>query len=134
MQSVWQASGQNNLTLIPSGPVPPSPTELLSSTRLEEILQELAATFDVVIIDSPPILGLADSPMMSALVDGVIFVVEADRSRRGALKTALRRLRSMRPILLGAVLTKFDPLKAGNRYSTYYGYEYYQYDSSSDDK
>ncbi len=134
LQSSWQASGQNNLTLIPSGPVPPSPTELLSSTRLEEILQELAALFDVVIIDSPPILGLADSPMMAALVDGVIFVVEADRSRRGALKTALRRLRSMRPIILGAVLTKFDPLKAGNRYSTYYGYEYYQYDSSTDDK
>ena len=67
---------------------------------------------------------------MAALVDGVVFVVEADRSRRGSLKTALRRLRSMRPIILGAVLTKFDPLKAGNRYSEYYGYEYYQYGGS----
>ena len=82
------------------------------------------------IVDSPPILGLADSPLMSALVDGVVFVVEADRSRRGSLKAALRRLRAMRPILLGAVLTKFDPLKAGNRYSEYYGYEYYQYEDS----
>jgi len=68
---------------------------------------------------------------MAPLADGVIFVVEADRSRRGSLKTALRRLRAMRPIILGTVLTKFDPLKSGNRYSEYYGYEYYQYGSTS---
>lgn len=122
-----------NLSLITSGPIPLSPTELVSSPQMESILQELATRFDVVIVDSPPILGLADSPTISALVDGVIFVVDADRSRRGSLKMALRRLRSMRPVILGTVLTKFDPLKSGNRYSEYYGYEYYQY-SSSDDK
>ncbi len=124
------ASGIDNLSIVLAGPVPPSPTELLSTARFEEIFQEAARSYDIVIIDSPPILGLADSPLMSALVDGVVFVVEADRSRRGSLKAALRRLRSMRPILLGAVLTKFDPLKAGNRYSEYYGYEYYQYQES----
>ena len=96
---------------------------------MEDILQTAARQFDVVVIDSPPILGLADAPLMSALVDGVIIVVEADRSRRGALKSALRRMRAMRPVLLGAVLTKFDPLKAGNRYSEYYGYSNYQYDT-----
>ena len=130
LESVFIASGQPNLTLISSGPVPPSPTELISSARLEEIIQLAARQFDVVMIDSPPILGLADSPMMAALVDGVIFVVEADRSRRGSLKTALRRLRAMRPMMLGAVLTKFDPLKGSARYSAYYGYEYYQYEHS----
>ena len=69
--------------------------------------------------------------MLSALVEGVIFVVEADRSRRGSLKTSMRRLRGMRANLLGAVLTKFDPLKSGNRYSEYYGYDYYQYEDRS---
>lgn len=123
-------SGQDGLAYMPSGPIPPSPTELVSTPRMEEILQQAAAGFDVVIIDSPPILGLADAPTLSALVDGVVFIVEADRSRRGALKMALRRLRAMRPILLGAVLTKFDPLKAGNRYSEYYGYEYYHYETN----
>lgn len=122
-------SGQDNLTFLTSGPIPPSPTELISTTRMEEILQEAARSFEVVIVDSPPILGLADAPTLSALADGVVFVVEADRSRRGSLKMALRRLRAMRPIILGAVLTKFDPLKAGNRYSEYYGYDYYQYSS-----
>lgn len=123
-------SDQDYLNLLVAGPIPPSPTELLSTARIEEILQEAAGQFSVVVVDSPPILGLADAPLMAALVDGVVFVVEADRSRRGSLKAALRRLRAMRPVLLGAVLTKFDPLKAGNRYSEYYGYDYYQYESS----
>jgi capsular exopolysaccharide synthesis family protein len=119
---------QENLFVIPSGPIPPSPTELVSSPRMEQVVQELAALYDVVVIDSPPILGLADAPVLSTLADGVILVVESDRSHRGALKTALRRLRAMRPILLGAVLTKFDPTRSGNRYSEYYGYAYYTYE------
>ncbi len=129
LTSATLPSGQEGLTFLPSGPIPPSPTELIATPRMEEILQSAAGAYQVVIIDSPPILGLADSPTLSALVDGVIFICEADRSRRGSLKMALRRLRSMRPVILGAVLTKFDPLKAGNRYSEYYGYEYYQYGS-----
>ncbi|MBS3929115.1 MAG: polysaccharide biosynthesis tyrosine autokinase [Sphingomonadales bacterium] len=133
LASAVAKSSQDYLSLLVAGPIPPSPTELLSTVRIEEILQEAAGQFDVVMVDSPPILGLADSPLMAALVDGVIFVVEADRSRRGSLKAALRRLRAMRPILLGAVLTKFDPLKAGNRYSEYYGYDYYQYESKDKD-
>lgn len=133
LETALRASSQPNLTLLTSGPIPPSPTELLTGGRIEDVLQQAARKFDVVMIDSPPILGLADSPQIAALVDGVIFVVEADRSRRGSLKTALRRLRAMRPVLLGVVLTKFDPLKAGNRYSEYYGYEYYQYSSSKSD-
>lgn len=122
---------QEYLSILPAGPIPPSPTELLSTARIEEVLREAAQNFDVVLIDSPPVLGLADSPLMAGLVDGVIFVVEADRSRRGSLKTSLRRLRAMRAVMLGAVLTKFDPLKSGNRYSEYYGYEYYQYEDKS---
>jgi len=133
LASAVAKSGQDYLSLLVAGPIPPSPTELLSTARIEEILQEAAGQFDVVLVDSPPILGLADAPLMAALVDGVVFVVEADRSRRGSLKAALRRLRGMRPILLGAVLTKFDPLKAGNRYSEYYGYDYYQYESKDKD-
>ena len=74
----------------------------------------------------------SDLPLISALVDGVVFVVEAERSRRGSLKAALRRLRAMRPVMLGSVLTKFNPLKAGNRYSDYYGADYYQYEKAGD--
>ncbi|MEP6868023.1 MAG: polysaccharide biosynthesis tyrosine autokinase [Novosphingobium sp.] len=133
LASATVAGPQANLTILPSGPIPPSPTELISTPRMEEILQAAAGQYELVVIDSPPILGLADAPALAALVDGVVFIVEADRSRRGALKTALRRLADVRPIVLGAVLTKFDPQKAGNRYSEYYGYEYYQYGGAKAD-
>ena len=130
VESAILATPQENLFVIASGPIPPSPTELISSPRMEHVIQELARNYDLVVIDSPPILGLADAPALSALADGVVFVVESDRGRRGSLKTALRRLRAMRPILLGAVLTKFDPARSGNRYSEYYGYQYYTYEQS----
>ncbi|QPC98027.1 GumC family protein [Qipengyuania soli] len=115
------------IDLLPTGPLPPSPSEMLSSPRMAQLLESFADTYDVVILDSPPVLGLADAPMLAAIADGTIFVVEAERGRSGSLKAALRRLRSMKPVLLGAVLAKFDPTKSGNRYSAYYGYDYYQY-------
>lgn len=120
-----------HLKVITSGPIPPSPTELLSSNRMSQLIDELTAQFDLVMLDSPPILGLADSPLMAALVDGVVIVIQSDRSRRGSLKASLRRLRNMRTNILGGVLTKFDPNDAGNRYSEYYGYNYYQYSNTS---
>lgn len=125
-------SGLPNFSLLPSGPIPPSPTELLTSPRMIALLDEFASNYDVVLLDSPPVLGLADAPALAALADGVVFVIEAERGRRGALKTALKRLRSVNALLLGAVLTKFDPSKASNRYSEYYGYSYYKYETAAD--
>lgn len=122
-------SPQAGLDLVPSGPVPPNPSDLIASLRMHALIEEFADKYDVVIIDSPPILGLADAPLMSALTDGVVLVIEADRSRRGQLKASLRRLRAMRPNLLGAALTKYDTKKFSNSYSDYYGYDYYQYKS-----
>jgi len=127
LDQVIQQSGQENLTVITSGPVPPSPTELIASPLMEQLVDEMAGRFDVVIFDSPPILGLADAPLMSALVEGVVFIIESERARHGSLKASLRRLRSMRPVLLGAVLTKFDPAKARHGHSEYSGYDYYRY-------
>ena len=123
--SVQVASGP--FDLIPSGPLPPGPAELVASPRMAQLLEELSAAYDVVIIDSPPVLGLADAPMIAALADGTMFVVEAGRARSAQVKAALRRLRGTDPVLLGALLTKFDPEQAGNRYSAYYGREYYRY-------
>jgi Mrp family chromosome partitioning ATPase len=95
------------------------------------LIDELSDRFDLVLLDSPPVLGLADSPLIAALVDGVVIVIQSDRSRRGSLKASLRRLRSMRTNVLGGVLTKFDSNNASNRYSEYYGYNYYQYSNSA---
>ena len=128
LSSAMLPGGIDNLMIVTSGPIPPSPTELLAGARFKMLLSEAHAQFDVVVIDSPPILGLADAPLMAAVADGVVFVVEADRGRHGSLRTALRRIVAMRAPVLGAVLTKFDPFKRNVRYySSYYGYEYYQY-------
>ena len=66
------------------------------------------------------------------LADGVMMVIEADRGRGGQLKAALRRLQGSDPVIIGATLTKFDPSRAGNDYSAYYGYDYYRYESDEE--
>ena len=119
--------GEARFDLLPAGPLPPSPTELIASPRMAQLLEAFAGKYDVVIIDSPPVLGLADAPMMAAIADGTVFVIEAERGRSGSLKAALRRLRSMEPHILGAVLAKFDPDRSGNSYSHYSGGNYYSY-------
>ncbi|WP_298190275.1 polysaccharide biosynthesis tyrosine autokinase [Novosphingobium sp.] len=131
VEDALRSTDIEHLKVITSGPIPPSPTELLSSNRMHQLIEELSAQFDLVMLDSPPILGLADAPLMAALVDGVVIVIQSDRSRRGSLKASLRRLRNMRTNVLGGVLTKFDPNDASNRYSEYYGYNYYQYSNSA---
>jgi capsular exopolysaccharide synthesis family protein len=127
-----KASEFDGLDILPAGPIPPSPAELLSSPRMAALLEQLDHAYDLVVIDSAPILGLADSTELAALADGVMLVVEADRGGGGQLKNALRRLRGSNPVLLGAVLTKFDPKRAGNAYYSYYGYEYYRYGDGED--
>jgi capsular exopolysaccharide synthesis family protein len=127
LESLTAPGRVDGLFVLTSGPLPPSPTELISGPRMEQVLDLASRKFDAIVIDSPPILGLADAPILAAMADGVILIVEAERSRRGALRSAVRRLRGMRPILLGAVLTKFDAAKAGYDYAEYYGYGAHRY-------
>lgn len=124
--TVLQTTDIANLSFIAAGPVPPSPTELLGNQRMADILVELKRDFDIVIFDGPPVLGLADAPLIASMVGNAVFVVEASRGHRGATKAALRRLRTGHAHVLGAVLTKFDPKNAASDYA-YYGYNYYHY-------
>jgi capsular exopolysaccharide synthesis family protein len=116
---------QENFSFMASGPIPPSPTDLLGGQVLPDLLNRLREMFDVVICDGPPVLGLADAPLLAALVDATIFVVESNRGHRGATKRAVRRLQSVHTNVVGAVLTKFNARKAG--YGHTYGYDYYDY-------
>src|SRR3546814_4446768 len=97
------------------------------------VLDELRGNFDIIILDGPPVLGLADAPLIASIVGNAVFVVEASRGHRGATKTALRRLRTGHAHILGAVLTKFDPKKSASTYN-YYGYDYYQYGADVQDR
>lgn len=131
LDQVLHPTAIERLSFIPSGPIPPSPTELLESGTMADIIAQLRAHFDVIVLDGPPVLGLADAPLLSSHADGTVFVIEANRGQRGATKAALRRLRGHRVHLLGTVLTKFDVTKASSAYS-YYGYEYYQYGAANE--
>jgi capsular exopolysaccharide synthesis family protein len=124
--AVLQATDTANLSFIAAGPVPPSPAELLGNQRMADILDALKRDFDAVILDGPPVLGLADAPLIASMVGNAVFVIEANRGHRGTTKVALRRLRTGHAHILGAVLTKFDPKKATSDYA-YGGYQYYQY-------
>lgn len=119
-------SGEPNLTYITGLPIPPEPSILLGGGRLPRILEAAESRFDSVVIDSPPLLGLSDAATISTQADAVMMVVDASGFRRGAVKSAVRRLNLVNANVLGVVLTKFDPSSADGEYS-YYGYNYYQY-------
>jgi capsular exopolysaccharide synthesis family protein len=115
------------LYLLPSGPIPPNPAELLAAGRFEWVLSEVGLSFDHVIVDAPPVLGLADAPLLSAVCEGTIMVIEAGSVRRAAALNAVTRLRSAGAWLMGGVLTKFSAKKSGYGYGYGYGYGENQY-------
>jgi len=115
------------LTLIPSGPLPPNPAELLAGPKMVSLLTLAMEKFDQVIIDGPPIMGLADSPILSNLSSGTLLVIEAGTSRVATAKAALKRLFGARAHVVGALLTKYDSRVAGYGYGSDYGYQYYAY-------
>src|SRR3546814_4300781 len=100
--------------------------ELLTGGRLSQLIAKLLETYDHVVIDSPPVMGLADAPLIGAKVEGVIYAVESHGIRTGLVKEALGRLITANVPIIGCVLTKFDAKKAHYGYG--YGYEYgYRY-------
>ena len=124
-----QQSPQQNLTLVTSGPTPANPAELLASPRFRAFIENAAISFDQVVIDCPPLLGLADVPSIVGLADGVMVVVGAGGTRIATARASLKRLAAARARVLGAVLVKFD----ASAVAYGYGYEYadHQYYGSS---
>jgi Mrp family chromosome partitioning ATPase len=88
------------------------------------LIGQIAGAYDYVIIDAPPMLGLADSPLLAQIVDGVVFVVEADGVPVRGIRTALDRLRGGKAHLLGVILTKLKKQQAAYGYGYGYGDRY----------
>lgn len=122
-----------NLFVLPSGPFPPNPSELLGSPAMRDILEQAKATFDMVVIDSPPVLAVTDSSVISSIVDGTIVVVRVGKTARDAVRRAVAQLRVVNGRVLGAVLNDVD-FRSGVYYGGY-GYYYHRFygdDSASD--
>jgi capsular exopolysaccharide synthesis family protein len=126
----------SNLWLLPSGPVPPNPADLLSTGRIRKLIAEADGQFDLIVIDGPPTLGLADSPLLAAAAGNVLFVVESGKTRTKAAIEALNRLEATGAHVLGATLTKAATGGAYgySRYGYGYGYAYGRQLSNVDKK
>lgn len=113
-----------DFTAMSAGPIPPNAAELLTGNRLSLLIERLLESYDHVVIDSPPVMGLADAPLIANRVEGVIYAVESHGIRSSMVKTALGRLIAANARVLGGVLTKFEARKAHYGYGYEYGYSY----------
>jgi polysaccharide biosynthesis transport protein len=131
----WEAildPGVENLRVLLSGPVPSRPAELLQSDQMSEILTGLREVADYVIIDTAPMLLVADALALAPLVDGVLFVADSEHTSRSAVAHAREQLEQVGVVVLGSVLNNFDPAKAKayrqyGYYGSYRGYGRYGY-------
>ena len=111
-----------NLDVIPSGPIPPNPSEVLSSQRMADLIEVLRGRYDRIIIDTPPITAVTDAVILSKVVDGVVLIVRAGVAHRELVRNAVEQLRQVNAHILGAVLNGVDMGR-----DSYYYYQYYYY-------
>jgi len=121
------------ISVLLSGDIPPNPSELLASARMQTLITALRTRFDYIIIDTPPVDLVIDSVVLAPLTDGVLFVVKADQSERGAVMHALEQMEYAKAKVLGFVFNGMNPESGSGygkyRYSKYgrYGYGYKRY-------
>jgi capsular exopolysaccharide synthesis family protein len=133
LSAVVRKSEIANLSVVPSGPSVPNPAALLSEGSFAVLLEEARQRFDFVVVDGPPVVGLADSPLMGSVVEGAVLVVEAGGGHRSAILDSVARLLGSKTRLIGVVLNKFDSQKAGYGYGYAYNYAYDYGAQSGDD-
>ena len=112
---------QKGLDMILAGDIPPNPSELLGSMRMKRLLERLRADYDYIILDTPPVNVVTDAVVLAPQSDGVLFVVRANQSERGAIIHAVEQLEYAKAKILGFVLNSVDMEK------TNYGYRKYRY-------
>ena len=113
---VIQRTPVENLSILPSGPKPPNPSELLSSPRMDQILSEARQLFDVVIFDMPPVVAVTDAQIMSSKTDGTLLVVRENTSRKESLTKAKELLEMVQARVLGVVYNGAEHSKDAGYY------------------
>ncbi len=122
-RNLMKATPMETLDLMLTGPEPPNAAELLAGPRLESLVAQMGEVYDHIIIDSPPVLGLADAPLISTVVEGVLYAVEANGVKVNGIRSCLERLRMVKATVFGVILTKVDT-NSGSGYGYGYGYGY----------
>ncbi len=125
-----QSWGRDLFSVLPSGPLPPNPSEVLNSQHMQELLKVLEGRFDVVLVDSPPLLPVTDAAVLARAGDGAIIVVRHGRTTKEQLARTVATLQAVDARLLGTVLNRV-PRRGPD--ASYYGYAYRSYDQRTDD-
>ena len=119
------------LWVLPAGRIPPNPAELLGSTRFKDFVTTVGQHFDWVVIDSPPVMAVADAAVIANIASGVVFVVGAEMTSRTVARTAVEQLANARGRVIGAVLNRVDLDNNAYYYSQYYRRQYGEYYTST---
>lgn len=125
-------SVKSGLHILPSGPIPPNPSELLGSSKMRSLLRKLSSQFDMVILDSPPALAVTDAVLMSPQTDGVLIVLDAGRTKKAQLAQVNELLQEVGAKVIGAVLNRLSPRGDGYYYYYYYQNAYYLDESEAE--
>ncbi len=121
-----------NLYIVTSGGIPPNPTELLGSNRMAELIARLEPKWDMVLLDSPPIIAVTNATMISKKIDQVILLARCGKTGKNTFIRSVNLLRQIDALLGGAILNGIS--KATSYDSYYYYYKYYHYSSDDDSK
>lgn len=124
-QQILHPNITNNLYVITSGPSVPNPSEMLSSKKFVNLIEILRSSFDIVILDGPPVLPVPDSIPIGLAADGTLFVVASEQTEREAAKIALTQLKRSQVNILGTVITMLHEDKS------HYNYSYYNNDRTT---
>lgn len=121
MEEIVKHTSVENLDLITSGPVPPNPSELLSSVKMAQLLRELKSYYDMIIVDSPPVLAVTDAQILSKHTDGTVIVTDVKNNNVHRLKEAKQLLEKTDSKILGVVLNNVNMKKESKNNYHYYG-------------
>jgi len=124
LEEILRTPGLDNLNIIPAGTNPPNPAEILRSERFKVFLKEVYTQYDIILIDAPPVLPVADASEISTLVDGILLVYTVGKIGRGVLKRAKASLDNVGGNVVGIVLNNVKP-EAGPDYFKYHTQYYY---------
>jgi capsular exopolysaccharide synthesis family protein len=120
---ILKQSSIENLSVMTAGPIPPTPSELLNSSRMKQLVKNLSSRFDHIIFDSAPVMSVTDSQILSKISDGTIIVARSGQTTHEIVKKGLKKLQDIDANVLGMVINAVDTKRVGYEY--YYGYDGY---------
>ncbi len=132
IETVIKKTNVNNLDVITSGIIPPNPSELLASKRMDEAIENLKEKYDYILFDSPPVIAVTDSMVMANKVDMLILAIRVDQADKNVVKRAKELLENIKVDIAGVVINGIQPHRYYNSYE--YNYYYYYYYGKSEEK